>query len=125
MQHLSLREEQVLTTLWKWPQGATIGEARSQMVTPFPYTTIASILHQLVRKGYAEGQKVANRQYFKACLSQQDYGRQLLYRLVADHFQHSYVAVVAFCVQEGHVRATDLLQLLPLLSAELPFPLPV
>lgn len=101
MQRLSQLEEHALWALGHYPTGGVVAQVRGHLSRPLPYTTLASILHQLVHKGYARSDKRGRQHWFSACVNQEAYGRQQLTQLVANYFHGSYPALVACCVRHG------------------------
>lgn len=57
MHRLSQLKEHALWALWQYPTGGVVAQVRGHLSQPLPYTTLASVLHQLVRKGYAQNYK--------------------------------------------------------------------
>jgi BlaI family penicillinase repressor len=111
MGRLSAFEEQVFFALWHWPLGAVTGQVRQQLPGPLPYTTLASVLHQLVGKGYVQCSKRGRLNWFVPSLSKEAYGMGQLAQLVGTCFHGSYPQFLAACVRRelllpAHVAET-------------------
>jgi predicted transcriptional regulator len=103
--------------LWRCSLSATVEQVRVRFPYPLPYTTLASLLHQLALKGYVTRQKHRNRCWFTPLISHQAYGYQQLVRFVRTHFQGSYPACVAYCVRQGLLPLPMLRDLLRVMAS--------
>ena len=81
-----------------------------------PYTTLASTLRNLERKGYVRAEKLGNSFRFVPVVTADDYQRRSLGTLVKQHFQDSYKDLVSFFAQENKISAADLQEIIDLIE---------
>ena len=121
MERLTQPEEDALRVLWPLPAGGFVKDVLDGLPTPRPpYTTLASTLRNLERKGYVRAEKLANSFRFVPLVSADDYQRRSLGTLVQQHFQDSYKALVSFFAQENKISAADLQEIIKLIESKKP-----
>ena len=122
MERLTQPEEDALRVLWQLPAGGFVKDVLDQLpalpgTSPRPpYTTLASTLRNLERKGYVRAEKLGNSFRFVPVVSADDYQRRSLGTLVRQHFQNSYKELVSFFAQENKVSAEDLQEIIRLIE---------
>jgi len=120
MDRLTQPEEDALRALWRTGP-AFVKDALAALPAPAPpYTTLASTLRNLARKGYAEAEKLGNSYRFRALVSAEDYQRRSLGGLVGEHFRGSYKELVSFFAREEKVSAADLREIIRLIETQNP-----
>lgn len=118
MDRLTQPEEDALRVLWPLPAGGFVKEVLDALPAPRPpYTTLASTLRNLERKGYVRSEKLGNSYRFVPVVSADDYQRRSLGTLVQHHFQNSYKELVSFFAQEEKVSAADLQEIIRLIES--------
>ena len=119
MERLTQPEEDALHVLWPLPNGGFVKEILGDLPAPRPpYTTLASTLRNLERKGYVRSEKLGNSYRFVPLVSADDYQRRALGTLVQQHFQNSYKELVSFFAQEKKVSAEDLQEIIRLIESK-------
>lgn len=89
--------------------GGFIKEVLEQLPEPRPpYTTLASTVRNLERKGYLRGEKLGNTYRFSPLIAEQDYSRRSVSQLVGGYFRNSYKELVSFFAQEQKISAAEL-----------------
>ena len=117
MERLTQPEEDALRVLWPLPGGGFVKEILEGLPAPRPpYTTLASTLRNLERKGYVRAEKLGNSYRFVPVVTADDYQRRSLGTLVKQHFQNSYKDLVSFFAQENKVSAADLQEIINLIE---------
>ena len=117
MERLTQPEEDALRVLWPLPAGGFVKEVLVALPAPRPpYTTLASTLRNLERKGYVRAEKLANSYRFVSLVTADDYQRRSLGTLVKQHFQNSYKELVSFFAQEEKISAADLQEIIDLIE---------
>ena len=119
MERLTQPEEDALHVLWPLPSGGFVKEILGGLPTPRPpYTTLASTLRNLERKGYVRSEKLGNSYRFVPLISADDYQRRSLGTLVQQHFQNSYKELVSFFAQDQKISAADLQDIIKLIESK-------
>lgn len=119
MERLTQPEEDALRVLWPLPDGGFVKDVLDSLPEPRPpYTTLASTLRNLERKGYVRAEKLGNAYRFVPLVSADDYQRRSLGTLVKQHFQNSYKDLVSFFAQEDKISAEDLQEIIRLIESK-------
>ena len=119
MERLTQPEEDALRVLWPLPAGGVVKYVLDALpAPPPPYTTLASTLRNLERKGYVRAEKLGNSYRFVPVVTADDYQRRSLGTLVQHHFQNSYKDLVSFFAQEEKISAADLQEIIKLIESK-------
>ena len=119
MERLTQPEEDTLRVLWPLPAGGFVKDVLDALPAPRPpYTTLASTLRNLERKGYVRAEKLGNSYRFVPLVTADDYQRRSLGTLVQQHFQNSYKDLVSFFAQEEKISAADLQEIIQLIESK-------
>ena len=119
MERLTQPEEDALRVLWLLPAGGFVKDVLDALPAPRPpYTTLASTLRNLERKGYVSAEKLGNSYRFVPVVTADDYQRRSLGTLVQHHFQNSYKDLVSFFAQEEKISAADLQDIIRLIEGK-------
>ena len=119
MERLTQPEEDALRVLWPLPAGGFVKDVLDALPAPRPpYTTLASTLRNIERKGYVRAEKLGNSYRFLPVVTADDYQRRSLGTLVQHHFQNSYKDLVSFFVQDEKISAADLQEIIRLIESK-------
>ena len=83
-----------------------------------PYTTAASIVRNLEKKGYLRSQKVSNSIFFHIEIPQAEYKRQFMGNVVSNYFTGSYKELVSFFVRDQKISKAELEDLINIIENE-------
>ncbi len=112
IEKLTAQEEEAMLTIWQ-QKGGAVKDFLSQMPEPRPpYTTLASVVKNLVRKGYVSAQKVGNTYYYKPAITEKEYKRHFLSDIVRNYFANSYGDMVSFFAEEKKLSQEELQKIL-------------
>ena len=121
MERLTQPEEDALRVLWPLPDGGFVKEILEGLPAPRPpYTTLASTVRNLERKGYVRSEKLGNSYRFVPLISADEYQRRSLGTLVQQHFRNSYKELVSFFAQDDKISAADLQEIIQLIESKKP-----
>ena len=70
------------------------------------------------RKGYVLARRVGNTYLYAPAVSEADYKRHGLRRMVSNYFGNSYKEMVSFFVREEHLSASELEELVQLIKQQ-------
>lgn len=116
MDKLTQQEEEVMLHIW------TLGECFvKDIVAKFaepqpPYTTVASIVNNLKRKGYVEAKRYGNTYMYTPLIKQGEYKRAFMGGVVRNYFANSYKEMVSFFAKEQKLSADDLKDIINLIE---------
>ena len=118
MEKLTQQEEEVM--LYFWNRGSSfIRDIVDLMPEPrMPYTTAASIVRNLEKKGYLRSQKVSNSIFFHIEIPQAEYKRQFMGNVVSNYFTGSYKELVSFFVRDQKISKAELEDLINIIENE-------
>jgi len=115
MIRLTIQEEAVMQAIWKVGEGHIKAFMR-EMDKPGPYTTIASTVKNLEKKGYISGRLFGNVYVYKPLISEQEYMKKFMGNLVKDYFSNSYKDLVSFFVKQEELSAAELKEIVKMIE---------
>jgi predicted transcriptional regulator len=116
MEKLSIQEEEAMQAVWQNGTGF-IKDFLDQINEPKPpYTTLASTIKNLERKGFVVGEKIGNTFRYNPSIKEEEYKKQFMSGFVNDYFQNSYKDLVAFFATEKKISAADLQEIIKLIE---------
>lgn len=117
-QVLTKSEMTVMNILWEMPEGGTVYDVLDRYYEPKPaYTTVATFLKILEKKGYLEAKKLSGRTFtFFPLVSKEEYSRRAMEGVKNDLFDGSAKSLLSFFVQEEGLSAEDIEELLSLVK---------
>lgn len=116
MEKLTKQEEEVMLHIWTLKE-CFIKDILACFPKPQPpYTTIASVVTNLKRKGYVKQQRVGNTYLYAPLIPEQEYKRTFMSGFVRNYFANSYKEMVSFFAQEQKISADDLQDILQMIE---------
>ncbi|MCC3156238.1 BlaI/MecI/CopY family transcriptional regulator [Hymenobacter sp. 15J16-1T3B] len=116
MEKLTQPEEDAMRAFWRLGAGF-IKDVLEELPEPRPpYTTLASTVRNLERKGYLRGEKLGNVFRFSPLVAEQDYRRRFVSTLVGDYFKNSYKELVSFFAKEHKISAEELKEIVRMIE---------
>jgi len=116
MEKLSTQEEEAMQAVWQCGTGF-IKDFLDLMAEPKPpYTTLASTIKNLERKGFLKGEKLGNSYRYSPTVDEQDYKKIFMSGFVSNYFQNSYKDLVAFFAKENKISASELQEIIKLIE---------
>ena len=86
------------------------------MDEPAPYTTVASTVKNLERKGYLSSRLIGNAYLYKPAVSEEDYKKKFMGSVVKEYFDNSYKELVSFFVEQKKLSAKELKEIIDLIE---------
>lgn len=118
MQKLSLQEEEAMQLIWK-SKGGFVKELLDCMPDPkVPYTTLASTLKNLERKGFVKSVKYANAYRYEPSVTEEDYKRGFMSGFVSEYFRNSYKELVSFFAKDEKISAKELKEIINMIDTQ-------
>jgi len=116
MENLSIQEEEAMQVIWQ-NKGGFIKEFLDLLPEPKPpYTTLASTVKNLERKGFLLSEKMGNSYRYVPAIAEADYKKRFMNGFVNDYFQNSYKELVAFFAKEKKISANELKEIINLIE---------
>ncbi len=98
-------------------EGGFIKEFLEKLPEPKPpYTTLASTVKNLEKKGYVQGEKLGNSYRYLPLIKQEDYKKRFMTSFVGDYFKSSYKELVAFFAKDQKISAEELKEIIDMIE---------
>ena len=114
---LNQQEEDIMRIIWKTKEGnvKTFLENMPQENRP-PYTTLASTVKNLEKKGFVTSRKIGNIYEYAPAVEEADYKKQFLTHVVKNHFANSYKDLVSFFAEQKKISPKELREILEMIE---------
>ena len=115
MEKLTHVEEEAMQSVWRTGEG-NIKAFMDNMDEPAPYTTVASVIKNLEKKGYLASRLVGNAYLYKPVVSEAEYKKKFMGTVVKEYFDNSYKELVNFFVEQKKLSAKELKEIIKLIE---------
>jgi BlaI family penicillinase repressor len=120
MEKLTQQEEEAMQAVWQFGRGYTKDFLSLLAADHPPYTSFASTIKNLERKGFLTGEKVGNSIRYTAAISEKEYKGKFIHGFVNDYFKNSYKDLVTFFADEKKIKAIELEEIIKLIKKRKP-----
>ena len=117
MEKLTHVEEETMQAVWRTSEG-NVKAFMENMDQPAPYTTVASTVKNLERKGYLSSRLIGNAYLYKPTVSEEDYKKKFMGSVVKEYFDNSYKELVSFFVEQKKLSAKELKEIIDLIETK-------
>lgn len=118
MEELTAKEEEVMQVLWKLDR-ALVRDILSRLPNANqPYTTVASIVRILEKKGYVSHKPYGKTHEYFPLVSKAEYRRRKFRGLLAHYFDNSIESVVSFLAKEEKLSPEEFEELTKMIAEE-------
>ncbi len=108
MEDLIPQEEQAMRVFWKVGRGV-VRDILDQLPEPKPpYTTLASTVKSLEKKGYLDHKSYGKTHEYFVLILESEYKKRKFNSIVKDFFEGSVENVLSFLVKEKKLTSKDL-----------------
>jgi BlaI family penicillinase repressor len=108
MEDLIPQEEQAMKVLWKLDRGI-VRNVLDELPHPKPpYTTLASTIKSLEKKGYLGHKAYGKTHEYYVLIKESEYKKKTFNRLVKDFFEGSVENVLSFLVTEKKISGKEI-----------------
>jgi BlaI family penicillinase repressor len=116
MEKLTIQEEEAMLAVWQLKKGF-IKDFMDILSDPKPpYTTLASTIKNLEKKGFLASERFANANRYSAKVKEQDYKKKFMSGFVDNYFKSSYKELVAFFAKDNKISAQELKEIISLIE---------
>jgi predicted transcriptional regulator len=116
MEKLTQQEEDVMMVIFKTGEG-NVKLILEHMDDPRPpYTTLASTIKNLEKKGFLHSRLVGNAYLYKPAISEQEYKKNYLSGVVKNYFSNSYKDLVNFFVEQKKLSPKELKDIIDMIE---------
>ena len=118
MEKLTQQEEEAMLAIWKTGEG-NIKSFMVNLGEPLPpYTTLASTVKNLEKKGYLQSRLIGNAHLYVPAISEEVYKQKFMGNVVKDYFENSYKELVSFFVEKNKISADELKEIIGLIEGK-------
>jgi BlaI family transcriptional regulator, penicillinase repressor len=108
IKQLTNAEEQVMQIVWQLKE-TVVKDVVEQFDEPKPaYTTVATVLTVLEKKGFVEKRKIGNTNLFIPAISKAEYTKLQFTSLLKNYFSGSFPKMATFFARENQLDIADL-----------------
>lgn len=116
MEKLTLQEESVMRHIWQLKE-CIVKDIVDMLEDPKPpYTTVASIVKNLDKKGYLNSRKYANVYVYTPKIKEEEYKKKFMSGIVKNYFENSYKELVTFFAKEQKITTEELEEIIRLIE---------
>jgi len=116
MEKLSRQEEEAMQAVWKTGEGNVKLFLENMDEPRPPYTTLASTIKNLEKKGFLSGRLIGNSYLYQWVISEDEYKKKFMNGFVKEYFANSYKELVNFFVEEKKLSAGELKEIIDLIE---------
>ena len=116
MEKLSHQEEEAMQAVWKTGEGNVKLFLENMEGAGTPYTTLASTIKNLEKKGYLSSRFIGNAYLYKPLITEDEYKKKFMSGFVKDYFANSYKELVNFFVDQKKLSAHELKEIIGLIE---------
>lgn len=115
MERLTHTEEELMQAVWRTGEG-NVKAFMEKLDEPSPYTTVASTIKNLEKKGYLQSRLLGNAYLYKPVISEEEYKKKFMGNVVKEYFDNSYKELVNFFVEQKKLSARELKEIINLIE---------
>ena len=115
MEKLTHVEEETMQAVWRTGEG-NIKSFMEQLDVEAPYTTVASTVKNLEKKGYLTSRLFGNAYLYKPAITEAEYKKRFMGNVVKEYFDNSYKELVNFFVEQKKLSAKELKEIIQLIE---------
>ena len=116
MEKLTNQEEEMMLIIFQQGKGF-IKDFIQHMDDPKPpYTTVASIVKNLERKGFVKSTRYGNTYEYSTLIEESEYKSKFMSGVVQNYFENSYKDMVSFFAEKKKISAEELKEIIKLIE---------
>jgi len=116
VEKLTLQEEELMQTIWQFGEGS-VKTFLQEMPDPRPpYTTLASTIKNLERKGFVGSRLLGNTYIYTPLITEEAYKQTFMQGFIQNYFNNSYKEMVNFFVRQKKLKPKDLQEIIEMIE---------
>ena len=112
---LTQQEEEALQAVFKTGEG-NVKMIMENMDNELPYTTVASTIKNLEKKGYLQSRMTGNSYLYKPAITEEEFKKKFMNNVVIDYFDNSYKELVNFFIEQKKLSAKELKEIISMIE---------
>lgn len=117
MKKLTHTEEETMQAIWRIGEG-NVKSFMQYLDEDLPYTTVASTVKNLEKKGYLHSRMIGNAYLYKPAVTEEEYKKKFMGHVVKDYFDNSYRELVNFFVEQKKLSTKELKEIIQMIEKE-------
>ncbi|HET9056491.1 MAG TPA: BlaI/MecI/CopY family transcriptional regulator [Chitinophagaceae bacterium] len=118
MEKLTPQEEKALQAVFKAGEGS-IKTILENMDEGLPYTTVASTIKNLEKKGFLHSRMLGNTYVYKPAVSEEEFKKKFMSGVVRNYFDNSYKQLVNFFVEQKKLTPKELKEIIDMIERKI------
>jgi predicted transcriptional regulator len=118
MEKLTLQEEELIQVIWQYGEGSVKTFLQEFPDPKPPYTTIASTIKNLERKGYVASRLLGNTFIYSPVVTEESYKQTFMQGFIRNYFNNSYKEMVNFFVEQKKLKSKDLQEIIEMIETK-------
>jgi predicted transcriptional regulator len=118
MEKLTPQEEDAMRAVWKTGEGNVKLFLENMDDPKPPYTTLASTIKNLEKKGLLASRLVGNAYLYTPSITEGEYKKNFMSGVVKNYFDNSYKELVNFFVQQKKLSPKELKDIIDLIEGK-------
>ncbi|HEY6977739.1 MAG TPA: BlaI/MecI/CopY family transcriptional regulator [Chitinophagaceae bacterium] len=116
MEKLTPQEEELMQTIWQFGEGS-VKTFLQEMANPKPpYTTLASTIKNLEKKGFVGSRLLGNTYIYTPLVTEESYKQIFMQGFIQNYFNNSYKEMVNFFVRQKKLKPKDLQEIVEMIE---------
>ena len=115
---LTHQEEEAMLIIWSNGPGIIKDFLDKYPAPQPPYTTLASIVKKLHRKGYLNAKLYGNTYLYSPRITEEEYKNKFISGIVDDYFDNSYSNMVTFFAKKQKISANELKEIIKMIETD-------
>jgi len=116
MEKLTIQEEDTMRVIWQIGEGFIKDYLDCFKEPKPPYTTLASTIKNLEKKGFIKGKKMGLSYLYSVEIKESEYKRKFMKGVVDNYFENSYKELVTFFAKEKKISTSELKEIINLIE---------
>ena len=116
LEKLTQQEEEAMQAVWRNGEG-NVKAFLDNLDIELPYTTLASTIKNLEKKGFITSRLVGNAYLYKPAITEEEYKKKFMGSVVKDYFSNSYKELVSFFVDQKKLSAQELKEIIKMIES--------
>ncbi len=104
-----------MQAIWRTGEG-NVKSFMEHLDEQIPYTTVASTIKNLEKKGYLDSRLLGNTYIYKPVVTEEEYKRKFMGKVVKEYFDNSYKELVNFFVEQKKLSAKELKEIISMIE---------
>lgn len=117
LEKLTSQEEEAMQAVWRNGEG-NVKAFLDKIDIDIPYTTLASTVKNLEKKGFLTSRLVGNAYLYKPAITEEEYKKKFMNGFVKEYFENSYKELVNFFVEQKKLSPKELKEIVEMIEGK-------